>query len=564
MDVVYFIVLVGVLIFVHELGHFAWAKFFGVRVLRFSLGFGPRLFGIRRGGTDYVVSALPLGGYVKMLGESPHDVVTEEDAPRAFQSQPLWKRFVIVVAGPAMNLLFPLLLFFVAYAGDDAMVPSTVGTVYPHRPAEGRLLPGDRIVSIDGEPVHTFEEVARMVGARPDEPVVLGVDRGGRRMDVDITPARTRTVRELDRVDVLGRIGIQPFEPMAVVGVQRAGDGSGGSPAAAAGLSTFDVVVSAGGEPVDRWSELERVLEGNPGASVPLTVLSPRPVHGALGGLADLAVYDPRVVQLTPEPGPGSAVLRAGLETADLYVRRVAKGSPADEAGLVPGDRLLSLDGRPIRMWATFMQDLRAGRDQVHELTWRRGDELMSAPFRMEPTRWVDEYGQRIERYEPGMEHWLPVRTEPPVPNPRPIAHAAYRAVESTAEMVELTVLSVVRLLQGRLPVESIGGPITIFAEAGSAAREGALNYLTLMAFISVNLGLINLLPIPLLDGGHLMFFVAEGVMRRPVSPRIRQYASLIGLGVLLLLMVLAFKNDIERHWPGAGWAALDRVHGEP
>ena len=137
-----------------------------------------------------------------------------------------------------------------------------------------------------------------------------------------------------------------------------------------------------------------------------------------------------------------------------------------------------------------------------------------------------------------------------PVPNPHPVLYALRQAFRETAEVLELTTYSIVRLFQGRLTMKSIGGPLTMFEATGTAAREGALNYLTLMAFISINLGLINLLPIPLLDGGHLLFFAIEAVARRPVSVRVREYASIAGLAVLVLLMVLAFKNDIERQWP--------------
>ncbi|MFW5875521.1 MAG: site-2 protease family protein [Myxococcota bacterium] len=563
MDVVYFIVLVGVLIFVHELGHFAWAKFFDVKVLRFSLGFGPKVFGLRRGETEYVVGALPIGGYVKMLGESPHDVITQADEARAFQTQTLWKRFVIVLAGPAMNLLFPLGLFFLVYLGDDVMTPPTVGTVYPNRPADGRLMPGDRIESVDGEPVHTFDEVSRIVDAHAGVEIELGVRRDGRTVHVPITPVMSRTVRELGRVEAGGRIGIQPLEPLAVVGVPgQGGTDDERSPAVAAGLRTFDVVVAADGQPVDRWSDLERALEGNDGTSVPVTYLRPRTVTGALGGLADFAVYDPRVAQLTPEPGSAAPLLRAGLESADPYVSQVVQGSPEHRTGVRPGDRLIALDGRPIRRWATFEADLRAAGNREVELTWRRGNELMSGRFQLRLQRWTDELGQRIERYEPGIAHWLPMRSAEPVPNPSPVRHALDRTVESTVEMVELTALSVVRLFEGRLTTKSIGGPITIFAEAGSAAREGTVDYLMLMAFISINLGLINLLPVPLLDGGHLMFFVVEGVMRRPVSLRTRQYASLVGLAVLLLLMALAFKNDLERHWTELGASRVESPEG--
>jgi regulator of sigma E protease len=144
----------------------------------------------------------------------------------------------------------------------------------------------------------------------------------------------------------------------------------------------------------------------------------------------------------------------------------------------------------------------------------------------------------------------MPARADAPVANPHPITYAAREAVRATADVIDLTLTSILRLLQGRLSIKSIGGPLTIFDVAGTAARQGALNYLTLMAFISINLGLINLLPIPLLDGGHLLFLLYEAVVRRPLSLKVREYAHIAGLLMLLAIMILAFKNDIERQWP--------------
>lgn len=544
MDLVYFVVLVGVLIFVHELGHFVWAKFFNVRVLKFSLGFGPKLVGFKKGETEYVLAALPLGGYVKMLGENPYDVVRPGEEDRAFQNQALWKRIVIVVAGPAMNLIFPIVLFFVVFVGDGPLPPAVVGTVFPGRPADGRLLPGDRILEVDGEEVATFNDVSRIVESSPGEALRFVIDRDGQRVEQTITPVLTRNVRDLDLVDEVGRVGIMPHHPIAAVGVT-----SPASPAAAAGLRTFDVVVAASGKPVTRMIDLERAFAGNRGATVPLTYLRPTRIEGAFG-LFDLDVYEPHVATVAPEPGGGSALMRAGIESADLYVSHVRVGSPEAEMGLRPGDRLVALDGRPVRLWATFIEDLRAGGPRSHRLTWRRGDELITDDLRLRHERGVNEYGQPFDRYVVSMRNWLPMRVDEGVPNPSPIAYAVSEALDRTSEMVELTVFSVVRLLQGRLSVKSIGGPLTIFDVAGTAAREGTLNYLTLMAFISINLGLINLLPIPLLDGGHLLFFLMEAISRRRLSVKVREYASLAGLSLLLLIMVLAFKNDIERTWP--------------
>jgi regulator of sigma E protease len=545
MPFVYFIVLVGVLVFVHELGHLVWAKYFGVRVLKVSLGFGPKIAGFRRGETEYVISAIPLGGYVRMLGENPWDDVRVRDAKRSFANLSLWRRCVIVVAGPLMNLCFPILLYFVVFLGDDALAPATVGTVFPDRPADGKLEPGDVVTAIDGKPITTFYDLSRIVENNPGRPLQFTVQRNGQSVERTVTPVRSIKERPLERSEEVGRVGVTSQHPVAVIGLI-----SPGSPASAAGLRTFDVIVAAAGRPITRFIDLESALGNNQGSLVPLSYLRPTLISQALGGLVDLEIFEPRVTTLTPEPGRGSALARSGIESGDLYVQAVTAGSPEQRAGLQSGDRLLTLDERPLRAWATFLEDLKTDRGKPHTLTWRRGDQELSGQFALAHQRGVTDEGQVYDRYAVGIRNWMPSRADAPVPNPDPISYAFREAVRATSDVVELTLFSVVRLFQGRLTMKSIGGPLTVFEVAGTAAQEGALNYLTLMAFISINLGLINLLPVPLLDGGHLMFFLVEAVSRRPISVRVREYAHIAGLVFLIGIMVLAVKNDLERQWP--------------
>ncbi len=543
MDLVYFTVLVGVLIFVHESGHFVWAKLFGVRVLTFSLGFGPRVAGFTRGGTDYVIAALPLGGYVRMLGENPHEQVRPEDEPQAFHTQPVWRRVVIVFAGPLMNLIFPLLLYFFVFLGTRELSPALVGDVFPGQPADGKLEPGDRITAIDGEPVATFYDLTRIVSERPGQTLRFTIERDGETITRPITPVAKRVQRPLDLSEEVGRIGVSVNEPLSVVGVM-----SPHAAAAEAGIETFDWIVSAAGKRTERWGELERVLDGNRGSLVPVTLLRPERVEGALGALLGVSVYAPRVATLMPKPGSAPGRERAGLEPADLYVTQVLKGSAEAKAGLAVGDRLLALDGQPIRHFSSFLEELEAGGGKMHALVVRRAGEEISLRYALARQR-DGEYEAR-DRYTIALRRWQPTVPFAEIANPNPLGYAWREAFRATREVVELTAVSFVRLFQGRLSMKSIGGPLTIFDAAGEAAREGAVNYLFLMGFISVNLGLINLMPIPLLDGGHLLFFLVELVTRKPISARLREYASLAGLTLLILLMVFAFKNDVERQWP--------------
>ncbi|MFT3923611.1 MAG: RIP metalloprotease RseP [Myxococcales bacterium] len=545
MDLVYFIVLVGVLIFVHESGHFLWAKLFGVRVLKFSLGFGPRIAGFSRGGTEYVIAAVPLGGYVRMLGENPHDQVTPEEESHAFHTQALWRRVVIVFAGPLMNLLFPLLLYFVVFLGTTQLSPAIVGDVFPGQPADGKLMTGDRIVAIDGEPIETFYDLTRIVAPQAGRTLRFTIERDGERFTKPITPSRKRLERPLELSEDVGRIGISLNQPLSIIGVS-----SPVGPAAMSDLETFDWVVSAAGRRTERWVDLEAVLNRNRGSLIPLTVLRPARVPGMLGSRLGVSVYQPRVSTLTPEPGDRTGRERAGIEPSDLYVSHVVTGSAEARAGIKPGDRLVALDGAPIKHWTSFIDDLVQARGALHSLLIRREGKLLSINYRLEGQRGGSDYNQGVEQFSIGLRRWSPTEPYEEIDNPNPVSYAFHEAWRATSEVLELTAVSVVRLFQGRLSMKSIGGPLTIFDAAGEAAREGALNYLFLMGFISVNLGLINLMPIPMLDGGHLLFFLIELVARKPLSVRVREYASIAGLTVLILLMVFAFKNDVERQWP--------------
>ena len=185
-------------------------------------------------------------------------------------------------------------------------------------------------------------------------------------------------------------------------------------------------------------------------------------------------------------------------------------GSPEAQAGIKVGDRLVSLDGAPIKHWTSFRDELVQARGAPHTLLVRREGKLLPVTYRLQGQRGGSEYDQGVEQYAIGLRRWSPTEPYDEIDNPNPVSYAFHEAIRATSEVLELTTVSVVRLFQGRLSMKSIGGPLTIFDAAGEAAREGALNYLFLMGFISVNLGLINLMPIPMLDGGHLLFFLIE------------------------------------------------------
>lgn len=544
MDLLYFALLCSVLIFVHELGHFVFAKVFGVKVLTFSIGFGPKVLRIRGRETEYCLGLLPLGGFVKMLEENRQEAILPEDKKRTFEAQALYKRIIIVLAGPAMNVLFPILLYFAVFVGTTRSLPAMVGTVLPGHPAEGKLLEGDRILEIDGERVATFAEVHRIVQKSPNRELKLKVFRDNTYVDVAIVPEEKELKKPLGIVDSVGEIGIKPSRPAAVIGVGRTD-----SPAYRAGLRTFDLVTEVRGRPVKTFEDLDGVLRDNRGETVPVTYLRPVRFSNALGTLADMAVYESGVAALTPDAGHGDLLSRTGMEPADLYVMDVPEGSAPARADLKPGDRITEVDRVEVRTWSMFMDKLFEAPEKPHKVSWLRGGQPKSGTIQLRREDWIDEYGEHRPRFLLRASNWAPVVPEPLVDNPSFLEHAFLNAVEETYDVVRLIVVGIARLIEGRVSLSTLGGPITIYDVVGEEAQKGVSYFVWAMGVISINLGLINLLPIPILDGGHLVFFAFEAVLRRPLPLRVREIASLAGLVVLLCFMGIAFKNDVERRW---------------
>jgi regulator of sigma E protease len=565
MDLLYFVILVSSLIFVHELGHFLFAKAFGVKVLVFSLGFGPKILRLRGQETEYCVGLLPLGGYIKMLESAKVDLVLPEDRKRTFESLSLPKRIIVVLAGPAMSLVFPILLYFSVFVADGPFLPPTVGVVLPGHPADGNLLPGDRIMAVNGQDVGTFDEVKRIVAKNPARPLPFKVFRNNRHVEVEITTAEVIEKRELEIFERVGTIGVQPSAPAPVIGVADAA-----SPAFRAGLRTFDVVTQVAGKSVRRYMDLEAELQKNLGETVPVAYMRPVPVTDALSGLATMAVYEAGVVALTPHATGADLVSRTGIELADLYAAVVPEDSYLYKAGLRVGDKLLSLDDKPMPAWSTFVDQLQREPDRAHRFEFfaAREGRVRSGTFQVRRENFTDEHGQTFAKYflpcgswanraqlQAGMcsassvQQWLPLAIEERVEHPAPIRYALQKAVEETLDVTRFILVGLYRLAQGRMSLDSLSGPITIYEMAGEEGRKGPDYFIWVMALISINLGLLNLLPIPVLDGGHLMFFAVEALLRRPLPLRLREMAHLVGMAIVIGLMAIAFKNDVEKRW---------------
>ena len=444
-SVLAFLVVIGVLIVIHELGHFVMARLSGVGVERFSIGFGPVLWRYRGPETEYCLSAIPMGGYVKMMGDDENPLEggagPTVDPAKAFNAKPLIARFLIVFAGPGMNFVLAAVIFALVFMiVGRPMLPATVGGVIPEgAAAKAGLAPGDRIRAIDGRPVEYWDEIARLVR-----------DGQGKSLDLTVTgPAGAER-----------RLSLAPT----------------------------------------------RVME--------------KDIFGDEREIWDLGIV-PHVA-----PTIGDAVA----------------GYPAAQAGLRSGDTVISIEGRPVVTWNDLAETISKRADQPTRLEVRRGSETLTVTLTPKAVkdRGLDDKETTVGR--------IGISPQPAASYVRSNPLAAVRdGVEKTAEVTALTAVGLWKIVVGQLDRSNIGGPIQIAQAAGEQARHGLPSLAFFTAVISVNLALLNLLPVPMLDGGHLLFFVCEAVLGRPLSLRKREVAQQVGFVLLLMLMVFAVYNDLVR-----------------
>ena len=539
--------LLGFLIFIHESGHFLFAKLFGVGVEQFAFGFGPRLFGVRVGETDYRVNAIPLGGYVKMMGDDPFEDYSYTDDPKAYLGKPAWQRLFVVAAGPVFNLILPIFLFASIYMAGAPEVVAWVGALQHDSPlVEQGVQEGDVIVAVDGKPVQYWAEMESALAERHGK-VGLTLTSGTERRDVSVE------LPDDPDLDAARRLGIDFVSARPVVHVVA------GGPAAMTGLLSGDVIVAVNGEPVKFWFEVSRKFEvgqplelsvereGDDGTD-PQTLsftlapgtttvrwTSPQPapeilnVQGVLG-LEGLA---------TRHPG-----LRYGLLPRELEIRDVSPGFPGEEAGLARGDVVLMIDGATLGSWLHFSRVVSTGGEVPHTLLIMRGSDLHAQEVTPRVVSDVDLGGNKIQPARIGLTPNASFSTRD-ARRQLTLFPALERGFRDTTVIVVTMGKILERLVLGDIPMsESIGGPISIIKHAQDSARHSLVHYLRIMAIISISLGVMNLLPIPLLDGGNFLFFSIEAVRGRPVSLRFREISHQLGFLFLVSLMLFAIIND--------------------
>jgi regulator of sigma E protease len=417
-----FVLVLGVLIFAHEAGHFFVAKLFRVRVLTFSFGFGKRLFGFRKGETDYRVSLIPLGGYVRMAGDTPED--NSVGSPDEFLSKPKWQRFLILFAGPFMNIVIAIAFMAgLAMVGTEQLITKPIiDEVVPNKPAaKAGLQSGDRLVRINDEAIHDFEDVRMMISMNAGTPLRVVYERNGAQHTTTLTPER-----ENSDYGPVGRAGI-----------------------------TYMI------EPV---------------------------------------------------------------------VGRVELDSPAARAGIQPGDRILAADGKPVRNFTEYATAFTTAKTKPVKLQIQRGaqtvDVVLPAPADPEKdaTRGIVPPTKILKL---GL---LP---------------ALKYSVEENWKMLKYAMSALGRMFRPEGSIKELSGPVNIARISGEMLRRGWVQVIALMAMISLQLGVMNLLPIPVLDGGHIAILLVEGAARRDLSIRAKERIQQLGFAMLATLMIVVLYNDV-------------------
>jgi regulator of sigma E protease len=444
-----FIVVLGPLIFFHELGHFLAARFFGVGVEKFSLGFGPRILGKKIGRTDYRLSLIPLGGFIKMVGDEPDSDLPPEDLPFSFTHKHVAKRSLIVFAGPLFNAVLAFIIFWsILYFVGISSIQSVIKNIDTNSPAEqAGLQIDDRIVSIDDQPVTSWRDINTIFDKNKGAPVKLQIIRQQDRFTVEIVPKKAAYT------DVYGDdisyfdFGISGVaEPLAIVGEVMEE-----MPAYKAGIRQGDRIISIDGRPIEFWKEMQKIVTGSDGKTLRFGVQRQN---------ENLEIkIDPQLVKDRNLTGISSKSFRIGIRPPEL----------------VPDEDKITIE---LSLFDSLSQSLRI----IGQVTNSFFDFIKNA-------------------------------------------------------------------FKGKVSRELVGGPIRIAQMAQQSAQMGLVELFSFVAAISLQLAILNLLPIPVLDGGHLLFYGIEAIKRGPLSIRARETAQQIGLFLLLLLMVFVLYNDIEFTW---------------
>jgi len=536
-----FLVLLSVVVMVHEWGHFITGRRLGVGIERFAFGFGPAIVKKVWRGVEYRINWVLFGGYVKFVGDEPDQPVPEELRAVAFNTAPAHKRALIAFAGPAMNVVLAFALFCVIFLVGFPTPTTKIGEVEPGSPAaQAGLIPGDHITAIDGRPLRFWRELSDFISENPNRTYTVAVQRDGQTLQLPITTERIVAMNMFGFDAPRGSIGISPRGQRPWIGVTGPD-----TPAYAAGIRTGDLLLSVNGRAVEFLADVDARLAAAGSASLNMTL-----ARGEDNVLKEKPEVSETVALPAPPAGQTWSMAALGLESGELYVYSVSAGGRAEKAGLQKGDRLVSVAGKTLTAWDDFATAIRGNPGQAIEIQVRRDGQALTLTATPELAQSRDLLGKEESFGRIGVS---PFTSYTPAEE---VAERYYNPVKILVRGFQeswfwtvMTARQFYYLVVGKTPTSTLGGPILIAQLAGESARQGWINFIFFLAVISVNLAILNLLPIPILDGGHLLLLTIESLLRRPMSERAVGIAQRVGLTFIGALILLVFYNDLSRVW---------------
>jgi regulator of sigma E protease len=540
LSIIGFILVLIPLVIIHELGHFLFAKLFNVRADAFSVGFGPVIYAKKIGETDFRISAIPLGGYVKLLGEDPTSELSAEEKGRALHHQAPWKRFFIFFGGPLFNFLWAIVVFMAMMAIGEPQISTKIGRILPDSTAaKAGLIAGDKIIAIDGEAVIKLEDLAIKLSEKPAQQVTLKIEHDTQTKDLVLMTDSEEGYSVYGEKKQVGTInGFIPNARMTKIGISNPD-----SVAAKAGFQTGDEIIAINGEKVSTYEELEAKYDS-------WKIISDMRIKNPVIFDVKNATGERKITVNYSKQYSGNLGNDFGFHSAELFIEQAIADSPAAKAGLQKGDRLVSVNTVPVRSFFELRMSIqKSGEDQGKvTVAVERAGKIQSFEIIPQVSTERDPTMKKLKQFTIGV---MPV---PSMFEPDTIKEQVWNPFKllylGTARMLDLTsknLISIGKMFSGQVSVKSLGGPILIGKLAGDSITRGLIDFLKMMGILSIGLGVLNILPIPVLDGGHIVMLGIEAIRGKALSLKQMEIAQQVGLFFILGIMVIVMKNDISR-----------------
>lgn len=531
------------LVIVHELGHFLFARLFNVKAEAFSIGFGPRLWKKQIGETEWRVSAIPLGGYVKLLGEDPDAPLSPEESKRSLGKQAPWKRFFIFFGGPLFNFLWAIVVYMSILAIGEPQMSAQVGRVVEGSPAaQAGFVSGDVVQKIDGAPVALFEDIMQKVDEKPEQSMAFEVLRknpltgDAATVKVDVVPTKQQGFSVYGEEKHVGEIqGFLPAARATHVGVSNPA-----TPAAQAGFKTGDTVTSFFGKEVKTWEEVELIY----------AMLAPGTKFEVKGASKANAATVISTTWEKPKSGATTLGKDFGLFSSEMFIDKTLEKSPAAEGGILTGDRIVSVAGKEVTQFFALRDGVQKSGETAGkvDVVYEREGKLTTVTLTPTSTTNRDALLKKSTQFTIGVVPALmwaqPTMIVERVLNPFTLL---YKGTEKMLTFTYRNFVSIKKMFTGDVSMATLGGPILIGKIAGDSLERGLIAFLSTMAILSIGLGVLNILPVPVLDGGHILLLVVEAIRGKPLSMKQLEVVQTMGLSLIALLMFVVLKNDLSR-----------------